>query len=129
MSAPRVFDIDAIMRDARVAANLRAAATTATLLQSHPNRSNVAIVADHPAAEIEERAGLASDSVPAVYLDAWARLNHQKPAGVSDAEWRLALEDGGRFLDGWGTDAATMLWTASELFDLPHGGRPGSSGN
>src|SRR5271165_2692385 len=31
---------------------------------------------------IEERAGLAADSVPACYLDAWARLNHQKPASV-----------------------------------------------
>src|SRR5208283_4525901 len=28
---------------------------------------------------IEERAGLAADSVPACYLDAWARLNCQKP--------------------------------------------------
>ena len=68
---------------------------------------------------IEERAGLAADRVPACYLDAWARLNHQKPASVSEAEWRLALDDGGRFLDAWGADAATMRWTAGELFDVP----------
>jgi hypothetical protein len=37
-------------------------------------------------AEIEERAGIAADRVPAVYLDAWARLNCQKPFHVSDAE-------------------------------------------
>ena len=74
---------------------------------------------------IEERAGLAADSVPSVYLDAWARLNCQKPASVSEAEWRLALDDGGRFLDSWGADAATMLWTAGELFDVPHDGRAG----
>ena len=34
MSAGRAFDIDAIMRDVRVAANLRPPATTATLLQN-----------------------------------------------------------------------------------------------
>jgi hypothetical protein len=74
---------------------------------------------------IEERAALAADRVPACYLDAWARLNHQKPANVSEAEWRLALDDGGRFLDAWGADAARMRWTAGELFDVPRGGRPG----
>jgi hypothetical protein len=54
---------------------------------------------DDDAAALEERAGLAADRVPPVYLDAWARLNCQKPASVSQAEWRLALDDGGRFLD------------------------------
>jgi hypothetical protein len=37
-------------------------------------------------AAIEERAGLAADGVPAVYLDAWARLNCQKPFDVSEAD-------------------------------------------
>jgi hypothetical protein len=76
-------------------------------------------------AEIDERAGLAADRIAPVYLDAWARLNCQKPARVSEAEWRLALDDGGRFLDAWGADAATMKWTAGELFDAPREGRPG----
>ena len=57
-------------------------------------------------AAIEERAGLAADCVPAVYLDAWARLNCQKPFGVSETEWRLALDDGGGFLNAWGNEAA-----------------------
>ena len=74
---------------------------------------------------IEERAALAADSVPSCYLDAWARLNHQKPARVSEPEWRLALDEGGRFLDAWGAEAATMRWTAGELFDVPRDGRPG----
>ena len=74
---------------------------------------------------IAERAGLAADRVPPCYLDAWAWLNHQKPRSVSEAEWRLALDDGGRFLDAWGADAATMFWTAGELFDVPRDGRPG----
>jgi hypothetical protein len=72
-------------------------------------------------AEIEERAGLASDRVPSPYLDAWARLCHQKPAGVSEAEWRQALDDGGRFLDAFGRRAAAIGWTSPELFDVTAG--------
>ena len=45
---------------------------------------------------------------PPVYLDGWARLSHQKPFEVSEAEWRLALDDGGRFLDAWGSEAAEL---------------------
>jgi hypothetical protein len=67
-------------------------------------------------AAIEERAGLAADYVPAVYLDAWAKLNHQKPMRVSKAQWRLALNDGGRFLDQWGWRAADLDWRPNELF-------------
>ena len=74
---------------------------------------------------IEERAGLAADCVPAVYLDAWARLNCQKPFAASDAEWRLALHDSGLFLDAWGADAAAMGWHAGELFNVPRAGRTG----
>ena len=70
---------------------------------------------------IEERAGLAVDRVPALYLDAWARLNHQKPFAVSDAEWRLALDDGGLFLDARGNDAAELGWTPGDLFDVTAG--------
>jgi hypothetical protein len=70
---------------------------------------------------IEERAALAADCVPACYLDAWARLQCQKPASVSEAEWRLALDDGGLFLDAWGNDAADMRWTPGELFDVTAG--------
>jgi hypothetical protein len=120
MSALPEFDIDAIMRDVRAAAKL-APATTATLLQERPNRSRVAIVAAYRGVEVEERAGLAADSVPAVYLDAWARLNCQKPFLVREGEWRLALDDGGQFLDAWGNKAAKMGWTPGELFDRPSG--------
>ena len=61
--------------------------------------------------------------MPAVYLDAWARLNCQKPLAASDAEWRLALHDSGLFLDAWCADAAAMGWRAGELFDVPRAGR------
>ena len=57
-------------------------------------------------------------------MDAWARLNQKDRERVRN-EWRLALDDGGLFLDAWGSDAATMRWTAGELFDVPREGRPG----
>jgi hypothetical protein len=75
--------------------------------------------------EIAERAALAAGSAPAVYLETWARLNHRKPVAVSEAEWRQALDDGGRFLDTWGAYAAEWHWTAGELFDVL---RPGQRG-
>jgi hypothetical protein len=74
---------------------------------------------------IEERAALCAGSVPAIYLDAWARLNCQKPLRVSEAEWWLALDDGGRFLDQWGSEAALWGWTTGDLFDVPRDGQHG----
>src|ERR1700724_672006 len=48
-----------------------------------------------------------------------ARLQVQKPVRVSDAEWRQAIDDAGRFLDQWGKLAMELGWTAGELFDVP----------
>jgi hypothetical protein len=73
--------------------------------------------------EIDERAGLASDSVPAPYLDAWSRLQCQKPMRVSDGEWRQALDDAGRFLEQWRNLAAEFEWSPGDLFDAPHDGK------
>jgi hypothetical protein len=70
---------------------------------------------------VEERAGLAADRIPFVYLDAWARLNCHKPARTSESEWRCALDDGGKFLDTWAEEAAALDWTSGELFDLATG--------
>jgi hypothetical protein len=127
-----------VARVAVVADATRYASKSAELRQLRPLRheignagetANEGVAADlasvlAPDADaIEERAALAADSVPACYLDAWARINHQKPATVSEAESRLAIDDGGRFLDAWGGDAATMRWTPG--FDVPRDGRPG----
>jgi hypothetical protein len=140
-----LFDPDAIVREVRAAANLPPPATTATLRQTSASCRNVATVArtdaladraecrsiaivatprasdDADEAAIEERAGICADSVPTVYLDAWARLNHQRPFGMSEAEWRRALDDGGRFLDAWGNEAVSLGWTPERLFDTPGG--------
>ena len=44
-------------------------------------------------AALEERKGMAMGGVPEPYLDAWARLQVQKPFGVSDAGWRQAMKN------------------------------------
>lgn len=75
--------------------------------------------------EILERAGLCADSVPAPYLDTWARLNCEKPMTVSEAKWRQALDDGGLFLDARGRYAAEWGWTTGDLFGVPRDGRQG----
>ncbi len=123
-----LFDPDAIVRAVRAAANLAPRCDNRDLATNLADCRKVAIVAapitpinaDDEAA-IEERAGMASGSVPPAFLDTWSRLNCQKPEGVSEAEWRLALDDGGLFLDAWGNEAADIGWTPGELFDLPAG--------
>jgi hypothetical protein len=90
-----------------------------------PVTAPVTVPPEPDEAAVEERTGLVADRVPIVYLDAWARLNCQKPPRASDAEWHCALDDGGRFLDAWGAAAAAMHWGADELFDVPQEGRPG----
>jgi len=131
MSIP-TFDPDAIMRRVRAAAaKAREPAKVANPLKEDPVSSLAGLAAfpvsraDPDARDladaIAERAALAADCVPAVYLDAWARMNCQKPFNVSDDEWRRALDDGGRFLDAWGCDAAEMGWTPGELFDVTAG--------
>jgi hypothetical protein len=86
-----------------------------------PVTASVTAFLEADADAIEERAGLAADAVPDVYLDAWARTNCQKPFRASEGEWRLALDDGGRFLDAWGAEAAALGWTPGELFDVTAG--------
>ena len=55
----------------------------------------------------------------------WTRGRAQLPSYARVDTWQRAIEDEGRFLDLWGTEAAAMRWTAGELFDVPRDGRPG----
>lgn len=68
---------------------------------------------------------MARGGVPEPYLDAWARLQLQKPLRVADDEWPRAIDDAGRFLDQWGSLALEYGWTAGDLFDVPRDGGPG----
>jgi hypothetical protein len=75
--------------------------------------------------ELEERKGLAMGAVPELYLDAWARLQLQRPYAMPEDRWRQAIDEAGRFLDQWGSSAIAQSWTASDLFDVPGEGKPG----
>jgi hypothetical protein len=63
--------------------------------------------------------------VPEPYLDAWARLQCQKPAHVTVEQWRQAIDDAGRFLAQWGKLADSFGWTPGDLFDVPRDGAMG----
>ena len=68
---------------------------------------------------VEERAAMAADSVPAIYLDAWARLQVQRPLSVTEDDWRSAVDDAGLFLDAWGEHAASMRMGCVRLVRCP----------
>ena len=70
--------------------------------------------------ELEERKGMTMGSVPEPYLDAWARLQCQKPAHVTVEQWRQTIDDASWFLDQWGTLAAEFRWPPGDLFDVPN---------
>jgi hypothetical protein len=69
---------------------------------------------------------MGADSVPEVYLDAWARLQSQIPVGIAEVDWDAIVDSAGRFFDEWGRLAAELHWTPGQLFDVPDGrGKPG----
>jgi hypothetical protein len=68
---------------------------------------------------------MAMGSVPEPYLDAWARLQCQKPGGVTNEGWRLAIDDAGKFLDAFGSLAVELQLTPGDLFDVWRDGSPG----
>ena len=40
---------------------------------------------------------------------------------MTEADWRQALDDGGRFLDAWGSMAAEWQWSVADIFDVSGG--------
>lgn len=84
-----------------------------------------AISTEPDEAELEERMAMAVASVPEPFLDAWVRLQCQRPIGVGETVWRQAIDAAGRFLVTWGSLAIEFAWTPADLFDVPRDGRPG----
>ena len=68
---------------------------------------------------IEERKVMAAAAVPEPYLDAWASLQVRKPKEVTEAQWRQAIADAGKFLGQCGKIAVDNGWTDRDLFDAP----------
>jgi hypothetical protein len=57
--------------------------------------------------------------VPRDWAEGFARLDLALPApGFSEARWRLLIDDGGRFLDRWASDAAQLGWQAGDVFGI-----------
>ena len=63
--------------------------------------------------------GAAPDREREPYLDAWVRLQLERPMAVSNDEWRLAVTDAGLFLDRWGSLAVGFGWSPDDLFGAP----------
>lgn len=78
-------------------------------------------------AERMERAALASSTagaIPEEWRQGWAALQVARPpAGFDARRWAEVIDDGGRFLDCWGPQAAALGWTAREVFGA-HPGAP-----
>jgi hypothetical protein len=71
--------------------------------------------------EVAERAALIEYGVgvPREWAEGFARLDlGNPPAGFNDARWRLLLDDGGRFLDGWAGEAARLGWQTTDVFGI-----------
>jgi hypothetical protein len=108
----------------KVGFGLASPATPATIQSARPG--NVAIVAapfrkmmnsddfGGRAALIEYGAG-----VPREWAEGFARLDMaMPPKGFDERRWRTLIDDGGKFLDRWGADAARLGWTAADVFGV-----------
>lgn len=78
--------------------------------------------------DFEERAALVEygAGVPREWAEGFARLDLAKPPkGFDDRRWRTLIDDGGRFLDRWGREAAQLGWTEKDVFGV-HPVAPGA---
>jgi hypothetical protein len=67
----------------------------------------------------EERAALIEygAGVPREWAEGFARLDMaQPPKGFDERRWRMLIDDGGKFLDRWGGEAARLGWSVFDVF-------------
>lgn len=79
--------------------------------------------------KLEERAALVEygAGVPKAWAEGFARLDLAiPPNGFDHRRWRTLIDDGGRFLDRWGAEAASHGWSAEDVFGV-HPAAPGAS--
>jgi hypothetical protein len=60
-------------------------------------------------------------AIPAVFREAWVRVNCEQPSAVSEERWWNAVVVGGLLLETWGERAAELGWRADDLFALDTG--------
>lgn len=71
------------------------------------------------AAALHERAAIIAEGtgVPIAWAEGFAALDRSWPvAGFTREQWRQVIDDGGRFLDRWGAEAARLGWRAVDVF-------------
>ncbi|MDG2570868.1 hypothetical protein P7L87_25285 [Vibrio parahaemolyticus] len=68
--------------------------------------------------DVEERQAMMEidGHVPPVFSLAFAAFQSGCPSDRAVKEWRRAIDDAGRFLDGYGQQAASVRWQSSDLF-------------
>ena len=84
-------------------------------------------------AEVEERAGIiqANGHAPDWSTEAATLFTMTPPASFTEARWEQILDDGGRFADAWGKQAAALGWSPVDAFGVsPYAPEvnPGASG-
>ncbi len=67
--------------------------------------------------ELEERAAMAMEGgVPALCVDAFARMQVVHSILLAREQWARIVDDAGRFLDAWGEAAVRLGWSSDDLF-------------
>ena len=69
----------------------------------------------------EERAALVEygAGVPREWAEGFAQLDlATPPMGFDQRRWRTLINDGGKFLDHWGAEAARLGWSALDVFGV-----------
>lgn len=109
---------------------LATVATVAT--EPGPSSQSVATVAGvaagRPNADFDERAAIIEfdGGAPREWAEGFACLDLTRPlAGFGTGRWRQIIDDGGRFLDRWASQAAAVGWSAADVFGL-HPAAPAS---
>lgn len=98
----------------------------ATLKQHKPALLDLLAEPRQPPHDTEERAAIIEEGagVPRKWAEGVAQLSTMPaPAGVPVQRWRLLIDNAGRFIDRWATQAATLGWDTASVFGC-HAGKP-----
>lgn len=89
-------------------------------LQTLVTRVTAGSTGDQERSEVLERQAFAEidGHIPQVFSLAFAAFQTGYPAGRTVDEWRIAIDDAGRFLDHFGHEAAALGWRAGDIFDV-----------
>src|SRR5665213_669926 len=106
--------------ESQTAGNAPRTSDDASRAPEHPPTRSVAPAdsGESAADRFEERAALIEygAGVPREWAEGFARLDlASPPAGFDAKRWRTLIDDGGKFLDRWGGEAARLGWSALDL--------------